>query len=283
MKNIFGPSTSLAVSIEAALKAHVSGNVDLVEDSADIVTIPEAWVLRNRKLYPRFPKILLPRAESNLKSKSIAQLLSQRMSNRTFENKPITLTLLGGILDASVSVIDQEAEYGRRPVPSAGARYPVEVYIIALNVTGLSAGVYHYDPYEHFLEHMFEGFDEVNISDLVAGQAVENPAVLIVLTGILHRTLVKYGGRGYRFVLLEAGGVAQEIDLACRAAGIGSVWLGGFCDRLVAGMLDINQRLEMEFPLLMIAAGILAALDREMPASEVVREELRTFLEIADD
>jgi SagB-type dehydrogenase family enzyme len=254
MKN-FGLSTPFDVSVESVLKAHEAGNVDESFDAEPMV-IHDAWILRNRKLYPRFPKVYLPRAGNYLKDRRIGQILALRESNRIFKNAPVSLASLGGILDLSISVTDHRTEYGRRPVPSAGARYPIETYLIPLQVDDLAAGVYHYDPYEHFLEHLFEEFDRAVLPEVLAGQDIKDPAFLLVLTGLLHRTLVKYGGRGYRFVLLEAGGIAQEIDTCCRAANLGAVWLGGFVDRIVSEILDINQELEVEVPLLVIAGGL---------------------------
>jgi SagB-type dehydrogenase family enzyme len=69
------------------------------------------------------------------------------------------------------------------------------------------------------------------------------------------RSMIKYAGRGYRYALFEAGGIAQTLDLVSRSRGLDVVWLGGFPDQEVAKLLDLNWEMEMEAPVLLLAVG----------------------------
>lgn len=120
----------------------------------------------------------------------------------------------------------------RRRVPSGGALYPLEVYVVARAVSGLAAGLHHYDPFGHRLERLREGcLDDELEAALVDGGLAGRCAAALVLTAVFWRTRFKYGQRGYRFALLEAGHVAQTALLAATAAGLPSLPVGGFYDR----------------------------------------------------
>jgi SagB-type dehydrogenase family enzyme len=122
----------------------------------------------------------------------------------------------------------------RRPVPSAGALYPLELYLVALDVDGLAAGVHHYDPYRHLLEHLDARDVSVDMAAAVYEPAPAcRAAAALVTTGVFPRAQFKYGQRGYRFVLLEAGHVAQNVLLAAAALRLQALPYGGFYDRRI--------------------------------------------------
>lgn len=117
---------------------------------------------------------------------------------------------------------------GRRAVPSAGALYPLELYVLALRVRGLAPGAYHVDPVDRSLARLGPPPDLVGV--FVDPAVTQQAAALVVVTGLFRRSRCKYGLRGYRFALLEAGHLMQALVLVATAAGIDSLPLGGFYD-----------------------------------------------------
>jgi SagB-type dehydrogenase family enzyme len=85
-------------------------------------------------------------------------------------------------------------------------------------------------------------------------------SAVVVLTAVVHRSLRKYGDRGYRHLLIEAGHVAQNLNLVAAAMSLGTLSLGGFFDQDLAALLDVS--LEVEIPLYAVAVGIPAVRDR---------------------
>lgn len=186
--------------------------------------------LRDVKPYADRPKCVLPPEPSN--SPELDQVLLGRISARAFAPASIDAGDLGGILRRMSSVTRDNAgtDYPRpfRSAPSGGALYPLELYAWARSVDGLSPGLYHYDPHEHDL-------DDLGPMDLehafVQQDLVGSAAAAILIGAVFFRSVFKYGERGYRFVLLEAGHVAQNALLACAGAGLAAVPVGGYFDR----------------------------------------------------
>jgi SagB-type dehydrogenase family enzyme len=116
-------------------------------------------------------------------------------------------------------------------VPSAGALYPLELYLISLAVNDLDRGVYHYHPYRHRLEHLAPlSWPELRAA-AVDASVLESAAAVLVVTAVFWRSRFKYGSRGYRFALLEAGHLAQNAILAATDLDLPALPLGGFYDR----------------------------------------------------
>lgn len=118
---------------------------------------------------------------------------------------------------------------GRRLIPSAGALYPLELYVLAVRASTIQPAVYHYDPLDHCLERLDGRLTDLSEA-LVDPTLADSASFLVVLTGVFWRSRFKYGLRGYRFTLLEAGHAAQNALLAAAALGLGAVPLGGFYD-----------------------------------------------------
>jgi SagB-type dehydrogenase family enzyme len=126
-------------------------------------------------------------------------------------------------------------------VPSGGALYPLEVYCAVSRVDDLRPGVFHFDPLRRVLESLRCGDSTEELGRAaVYPELVEGSAVTFLVTAMLWRTRFKYGLRGYRFALLEAGHLVQNLLLACAALGLAAVPLGGFYDRLIEDILDID-------------------------------------------
>ncbi|MDQ7992261.1 MAG: SagB family peptide dehydrogenase, partial [Propionicimonas sp.] len=134
-----------------------------------------------------------------------------------------------------------------RPVPSGGGLYPLELSLLVRRVDGLVAGVHHYVPAVHGLELVREvALPEAFVTYLFMGQHwVARAAAVFVVSFVPGRSLVKYGDRGYRYALLEAGHLVQNLNLAAAALGLGAVNLGGFYDDELAGLLRIDPETEI--------------------------------------
>ena len=126
-----------------------------------------------------------------------------------------------------------------RPVPSGGALYPLEIYIIALATEGLPGGCYHYHPLLHTLEVLAT---RPILQDLVQCVVAvpPNACAVLCIAGVLPRVYFKYGELGYRLILLDAGHLAQNVMLVGQALGLGSLGCCGFYDDRMHDLLGID-------------------------------------------
>ena len=168
---------------------------------------------------------------------SVEEALHQRRSVRTFAAAPLDLQVVSQILWAAQGVTNAE---GYRTAPSAGALYPLVVYVVAGNVAGLAPGAYRYQPQEHALVLVRSG----DLRGRLAAAALEQasirdaPAVLVIAADD-RRTAQKYGDRARRYVDIEVGLVAQNVYLQATACGLGTVLVGAFEDPKVAEVLGL--------------------------------------------
>lgn len=145
----------------------------------------------------------------------------------------------------------------RKPVPSAGGLYPLEVYVFAFDVAGVAPGTYHYSPHAHALELITAGDQRARVLELAfAGDEMKGVAGVIAFTGVFARCSAKYRKRAYRFVLFEAGHAAQNMMLAAASVDLGTVALGGFLDDEVNEALGVDGL--DEAALYMLAFGVPA-------------------------
>lgn len=172
-------------------------------------------------------RVPLPRAAPPA-SATLASVLERRHSVREFADRPVELSELAEVLWAAIGVNRPD---GRRTVPSAGALFPLDVYVVAGDVRGLASGVYHYLPVEHALERTADGDRRAALvrEALRQGWVARAPAILIV-TAEYERTTVKYGDRGVRYAHMEVGAAAQSVYLQCAALGLGTTFVGAFDD-----------------------------------------------------
>jgi len=163
--------------------------------------------------------------QPNRRGASLDDALTSRGSRRPKALEPLSLAALASILAAAYRSTD-----GRRPVPSGGALYPLEIYVTALAVDAVESGVYHYDPYRHRLARLGPAGRRQVAQALVEPELAEAGAALVVVTAMFWRSRFKYGLRGYRFSLLEAGHVVQNAVLAAASLDVPALPLGGFYD-----------------------------------------------------
>jgi SagB-type dehydrogenase family enzyme len=181
---------------------------------------------------------------------ALRDALVSRRSRTAEAPGSLSLTALGSLVGAAY----RSAE-GRRPVPSGGALYPLELYVVALDVDGLGAGVHHYSPYRHRLESLGPA-DRADVArTLVEPELLDSAAALIVLTAMFWRSRFKYGLRGYRFALIEAGHVMQNAVLAAAALGVAARPLGGYYDRLLDGLVGADSLDEASIYALVLGGG----------------------------
>jgi SagB-type dehydrogenase family enzyme len=171
---------------------------------------------------------------------SIEKSLSDRRSIRQYKNLPITLADLAQLLWAAQGM---SGTGGRRTAPSAGALYPLELCVVAGNVTGLSAGIYLYDPLKHELNRTTEGDARSELSKAALNQpSIKNAPAVLVISAVFERTTIKYGERGVRYVHMEAGHAAQNVYLQAAALDLGTVVIGAFGDDAVIKVLGLPER-----------------------------------------
>lgn len=168
---------------------------------------------------------------------SLWRALDSRRSRRDFHGSALPRRALATLLDAGYGM----RSANRRTVPSGGALYPLELHVAAHSVESVDAGVYRYDPHRHALEELApqDPWPRLEAACPFPGLLDGAAAALLVLA-VFGRTRFKYGQRGYRFALLEAGHVVQNVVLAATALDLPALPLGGFYDAQVDTLLDAD-------------------------------------------
>lgn len=209
------------------------------------------------------PMIELPPAE--LPNAGFADLIAGRHSCRQFRPSPLPLQSLSTILHAAYGVQGESSEFGGfldRTVPSGGALYPLELYALCQRVEGVDAGVIHYLPLVHGAEVVHpEPLPQLMVAEMFLGQPyLANAAAVLVIAAVVERSMWKYEDRGYRYIMLEAGHVAQNAILCATALGLGTLPLGGFFDDDVSGLIRLDR--ERDIALYGVAIGHRATDER---------------------
>lgn len=185
-------------------------------------------------------KLLVLRQKGKM---TVEEAITKRRSRRDFSAKKLTLAQCGQLLWAGQGIT--EAKEGYRSCPSAGATYPLELYLIVGEVEELEKGIYHYLPYSQSLEKIKEGDYRKPLALVALHQAsVAKGAIDIVITGDYRRTMRKYGERGRYYVHLEVGHCAQNILLQATALGLSGVPVGAFEEESVKKIIGFPDNLE---------------------------------------
>ncbi len=185
----------------------------------------------------------------------VRDAISRRMSSQAFRGGELSVATLSLILRFAngQSGSRRPGNLPRRSVPSGGALYPCEVYLLPFEVTSLDPGAYHYDVIDHDLARFHRRPSE----DLVARACFNDFAVVgasaaLVITACFERQSFKYGERAYRFALIEAGHIAQNILLVVELLGLAALPIGGFVDREINDFLEIDGISEAALYVLLI-------------------------------
>jgi SagB-type dehydrogenase family enzyme len=184
---------------------------------------------------------------------SVEEAIAKRRSIRDYSKAPLTFQELSQLLWAAQGVTDLKT--GFRAAPSAGATYPLEVYVVigSEGVSGLEAGIYHYNPLTNELKLIVKGDFRNDLALAALEQRwVKTAPVNIVLAAVYERTTRIYGDRGVRYVHMEAGHVGENIYLQATALGLGTVVVGAFSDELVQKVLNLPKE---QKPLYIIPVG----------------------------
>lgn len=188
-----------------------------------------------------------PRQDSDF---SIERALHERRSVRDFGKTALTQDEVSQLLWAAQGVTSRD---GLRTAPSAGARYPLELYLVAGNVENLDPGIYKYVSAGHKLMKIMTGDQRRVLAAASLGQdSVADAAVVLVFTAVERRTTRKYGSRGVRYVHIEIGHASQNVFLEATALGLGAVVVGAFEDGAVGELLHLPKG---EAPLYLMPLG----------------------------
>jgi len=182
---------------------------------------------------------------------SLMPLMKARLSTRAFRPELVPLATVTGLLTAAYGVVAIQREGGRsdvpvqRSIPSAGGLYPLEIFAFLRRIDGLEDGIYHYDPMGHGLRQMsggdpFAGLEEV----FYTHPFIREANGIVVFAAVFERMQKKYGPRGYRYVLLEAGHGAQNLCLSASELGVATLCMGGFIDSSLNAVLDLDASRE---------------------------------------
>lgn len=208
------------------------------------------------KNYSRLEKILLP--DMVKKTGELRRNIKERKSFRNFSEKEITKKDLSDILyHSSAAIRPNPHEEGNpfRVYPSAGAKYPLEVYVLVMKGKGIKESLYHYNPINHELEVLLKRVRSGEVDSIWMPKQpwFKKASALIIITSVFHRTTDKYGERGLFFPYIEAGHVAQNISLLTTSLGLGCCAIGMLNERPLIKLLDINPK--DEYPIYYLAIG----------------------------
>jgi SagB-type dehydrogenase family enzyme len=182
---------------------------------------------------------------------TVERAMFERRSVREYQEEPLSLSQVAQILWSAQGITSPN---GYRTSPSAGALYPLELYLIAGEVEGLEAGVYKYDPRDHTITGITSGDLRKKLTASALNQsAIQDAPLVLVLCAVYERTSAKYGERGSRYVHMEIGFAAENIYLQAQALNLGTVFIGAFHDDEVKKIIHLE---EMEQPLGIMPVGV---------------------------
>jgi SagB-type dehydrogenase family enzyme len=209
------------------------------------------------KEYPNVPIIEL--TPTRTPQTKLSDTILQRHSCRNYTNSPLKLQELALLLESGYGIKGvksfEKTHFFERMIPSGGGLYPLELYLIVLNLEGVPPGIYHYAIRPAILEQiLLIELPALFISQLFIDQPyISQSGVILIATSFIERNMKKYGDRGYRYTLFEAGHLFQNINLMATALNLGTLNLGGFLDEQLANLLQID--IEKEIPLYAMAIG----------------------------
>jgi SagB-type dehydrogenase family enzyme len=193
---------------------------------------------------------------------SVEKALSERRSVRKYTDEPVTLEEVSQLLWSAYGItytregLPDFIRGGFKTAPSAGARYPLEIYLVAGNVKGLLPGIYWYLPEGHIIHRLADGDVRAGLQAACLSQQFAGEApVSIVWSAVYERCTEKYGDRGRdRYVCMDLGHSAQNVYLQCVSLGLGTCAIGAFTDDALKDLIGMT---EQEVPLYVMPVGRL--------------------------
>ena len=181
---------------------------------------------------------------------SLEQALQKRRSVRVYQDIPLSEQEVSKLLWAAYGITKASR---LKTTPSAGACYPLEIYLAAGNVSSIIPGLYRYFPQEHELQQQLEGDIRTALCEAALGQDfVKQAPAGIIITAFYDRITSRYGERGVRYAHFEAGHCAQNVCLQAAALDLGTVLTGAFNDSKVSKILHLQPS---EQPLYILPVG----------------------------
>jgi len=235
-----------------------SSRFSLYTELEKIMTFTDPFILRRSanpfKTYVDKQKFYL-KSEFELPNASFLNTLKNRRSKREFdpgyvlaENDISALCYLSyGVVHWEPIIGDnQKGSFGYRNVPSGGALYPMELYFVSIN-SYLPQGLYHYRPDINCLELIKEG-EYIHLLNefILASPKVDllSSSGVFLTTSIIERVIIKYGERGYRFMMMEVGAVNALLTFVASSLNLAACSIGGYYDDEVNEFLEIDGAFE---------------------------------------
>jgi SagB-type dehydrogenase family enzyme len=230
----------IVIMLIALIGAGTGGCFTLLEPTGDV----------REPIEPMNEKIKLPEPKYDSNT-SVEQALLERRSVRAYKKVPLTLDEVSQLLWAGQGITDYGSKF--RTAPSAGALYPLDVYIAIGTVEGVAKGVYKYRPRKHELMKVSNGDVRNELASAALGQScVRESAIVMVFSAVYERTTQKYGNRGIKYVHMEAGHAAQNVYLQAVSLNLGMVVVGAFRDEEIRKILNMSDN---ERPLYIVPVG----------------------------
>jgi len=230
----------------------------LISIIAALIIIVSLFILTGKNLIRKTKKKEINQAKSIvvlpkpllLGELSIEEALWKRRSVRNYKTESLQLKEISQLLWAAQGITEDE---GKRTAPSAGALYPLEVYLVTGNVDNLVSGVYHYRPRDQSLQQIAEGDKRKQLSGAALMQgSIRDCSAIIVFAADFHRTTKKYFEKGKNYVYIEVGHTAQNVLLQATSLHIGAVTVGAFIQSLAKKILQLPKN---EDPLYLLPLG----------------------------
>ncbi|GJL77836.1 MAG: hypothetical protein NPINA01_08250 [Nitrospinaceae bacterium] len=240
------PTTSISELYHENSKLHPSIPTEMIAPGNYTETEILAMA-RGYKQYRLAPQIKLPEKDSlPANEKSIDEVVASRRSVRSFSDQALSLKELSKLLQQSYGItgeisLPDGGTIALRASPSGGALYPAEIYLGIRKVEGLEPGIYHYNVPDHALELLIPGDPTEKLHEACCQQEyTQQAAVVFLISGVFQRTKRKYGERGYRYVFLDVGHLAQNIYISSTAQDLAVMTTCGFFDDVANQLLRID-------------------------------------------
>jgi len=246
--DLLKPSKPISLSelFHENTKLHPFGSTEMIPpnviDPSDLLAMSQAY-----KCYPQAEKIPLPDPKSLPPTPhSFDEVIQARRTQRNFADCEIPIASLSLILHQTYGITGETPIPGGgtqhfRSAPSGGAMYPAEIYMGIRKVEGVPSGIYHYNVRDHALELLSSGNPEQPLHEAFCQQEYAVQAsVIMMISGVMPRNKRKYGERGYRYILLDVGHLAQNLYLSCTAQNFAIMTTCGFFDDELNRLLQID-------------------------------------------
>ena len=168
-------------------------------------------------------------------------LPSPQAARGAMDGRPFDAGALGAVLWHTAGVSQQSGTIAFRTSPSSGALFSTELYLVVRAVTGIDAGVWHYDARTHALQRLPGSLPTELAMGLQAGAAPDDTLAVVVATAIFRRSGHKYRDRTYRYVLADLGHTLENLQVAAQALGAVATLQRGFDEARTAALLAVDE------------------------------------------